>query len=231
MPALAITDEEEGVMTGVNLDKESGVYDRQKELKLKVPKSAAIIGLGGVGSHVALDLALDGVGKLLLVDFDVVEESNRGRTMFTELQVGMLKTEAVCELIMERRRAELYPVEERVENISASLFEEYEVVLDCRDNSHPLPDSIMKKCKILGGYNGNKITIHLNPSGTKIWGEGQSSYTIIPSWAVPPQLISVIIRSYLLTNRPRTKEYIKHFDINNLLGSILGLEKEEANPS
>lgn len=39
----------------------------------------AVIGLGGVGSHVALALARSGVGELLLVDFDMVTASSLNR--------------------------------------------------------------------------------------------------------------------------------------------------------
>jgi len=41
--------------------------------------SVAIVGLGGLGSHVAQQLAYLGVGELILVDHDVVETSNLNR--------------------------------------------------------------------------------------------------------------------------------------------------------
>ncbi|TDJ61236.1 MAG: molybdopterin-synthase adenylyltransferase MoeB, partial [Proteobacteria bacterium] len=41
--------------------------------------SAAIFGLGGLGSPVAMYLAAAGVGRLVLIDFDVVELSNLQR--------------------------------------------------------------------------------------------------------------------------------------------------------
>ena len=41
--------------------------------------SAAIVGLGGLGSPVAMYLAAAGVGRLVLIDFDVVEISNLQR--------------------------------------------------------------------------------------------------------------------------------------------------------
>lgn len=41
----------------------------------------AIVGVGGIGSLIAQDLAHEGVGELTLVDPDVLEESNRSRVM------------------------------------------------------------------------------------------------------------------------------------------------------
>jgi sulfur carrier protein ThiS adenylyltransferase len=54
-----------------------------------------IAGLGGLGSAIAIALARIGVGKLVLVDFDVVEPSNLNRQQYFFDQVGMLKTQAL----------------------------------------------------------------------------------------------------------------------------------------
>jgi len=44
--------------------------------------SVAVIGLGGVGSHAAVCLARNGIGRLLLVDFDQITESSLNRSPF-----------------------------------------------------------------------------------------------------------------------------------------------------
>ena len=51
----------------------------------------AIVGLGGLGSNVALWLARLGVGKLLLYDFDKVELSNLNRQYYFLEDVGQYK--------------------------------------------------------------------------------------------------------------------------------------------
>ncbi|HQJ96790.1 MAG TPA: ThiF family adenylyltransferase, partial [Candidatus Cloacimonas sp.] len=38
--------------------------------------SVAVIGLGGVGSYSAEALARSGIGKFILIDFDVIEPTN-----------------------------------------------------------------------------------------------------------------------------------------------------------
>lgn len=63
--------------------------------------SVGIAGLGGLGSNVAVSLARMGIGKLLLIDFDVVEASNLNRQQYFIKQIGMLKTDALQELLAE----------------------------------------------------------------------------------------------------------------------------------
>ena len=55
----------------------------------------AIAGLGGLGSHVAVMLARMGVGRILLVDFDVVEPSNLNRQHYTVAHLALPKTQAL----------------------------------------------------------------------------------------------------------------------------------------
>lgn len=66
--------------------------------KLKI-SSVAVCGLGGLGSHIAIMLARSGVGKLHLIDFDVIEPSNLNRQAYMVEDLGKLKTEAMKEQI------------------------------------------------------------------------------------------------------------------------------------
>lgn len=68
----------------------------------KVKKAAVgIAGLGGLGSNTAISLARLGIGKLVLVDYDVVEPSNLNRQQYFISHIGLLKTEALRELIQQ----------------------------------------------------------------------------------------------------------------------------------
>ena len=60
-----------------------------------------IAGLGGLGSNIAMMLARSGVGHLLLVDFDQVEPSNLNRQQYMVSHLGMKKTKAVKDLILQ----------------------------------------------------------------------------------------------------------------------------------
>jgi len=57
--------------------------------------TVGIAGLGGLGSAIAVALARIGVGRLILVDFDVVEPSNLNRQQYFIDQLGLTKTEAL----------------------------------------------------------------------------------------------------------------------------------------
>jgi sulfur carrier protein ThiS adenylyltransferase len=57
--------------------------------------TVGIAGLGGLGSAIAVALARIGVGKLILVDFDVVEPSNLNRQQYFIDQLGLTKTQAL----------------------------------------------------------------------------------------------------------------------------------------
>ena len=68
--------------------------------KLK-EKKVCILGLGGLGSNVAVLLARAGIGSLKLVDFDTVETSNLNRQQYRISHIGMKKTEAIKTIIKE----------------------------------------------------------------------------------------------------------------------------------
>ena len=65
-------------------------------------KKVAVFGLGGVGSFVAESLARAGVGSLLLVDKDVIEESNLNRQLYAlHSTVGRPKVEVAKERCLD----------------------------------------------------------------------------------------------------------------------------------
>ena len=62
----------------------------------------AIIGIGGLGGMVALLLASAGVGRISLVDGDLVEESNLPRQfLFKESSIGKLKVDVIRKVLIE----------------------------------------------------------------------------------------------------------------------------------
>ena len=172
------------------------IYIRQESLALKIPHCAMVVGIGGVGSWVALNLALSGVKKLIMIDHDSVEESNLNRTPFRKQDIGKPKVLGMTELILERRDISVYPLQKRVEEYNPLETPRPDAVMDCRDITTPLPDSLQKKVRIIGGYDGMKITLHVNPKPESIWGDEPVRYQTVPSWLVPPQLISSLITRY-----------------------------------
>lgn len=72
-----------------------GTSEKLKEAKV------CILGLGGLGSNVAVLLARSGIGSLKLVDFDTVEASNLNRQQYRISHIGIKKTEAMKSIIRE----------------------------------------------------------------------------------------------------------------------------------
>ena len=56
----------------------------------------AVVGLGGLGSNIAILLARMGISHLHLIDFDKVDVSNLHRQQYFVEQVGLCKTEALA---------------------------------------------------------------------------------------------------------------------------------------
>jgi len=200
---------------------EDNIYLRQKPLNLHIPDSATIVGVGGIGAWMALNLSLTGVKKIILIDNDIIEEHNLNRTPFTLSQVGLPKVEALTELIIERRgiQCEVIPFKERVEKL---LPEDYEAdfIIDCRDNKIPLK---VNSKQVRLGYDGFKVTLHFNPSESSIWGDGPVRYTTVPSWLVPPQLAACLVTTVLCSMPFPSKEIIKTFNVRDLVKSLLNL--------
>jgi len=97
----------------------------------------AIIGLGGLGSQVAMSLAASGVGHIRLVDFDVVSTPDLHRQLiYSERDVGYAKAEAAANRISSINRDVI--VEPRCEYVSEEnaqdLVGDVDLVIDCTDS-------------------------------------------------------------------------------------------------
>ena len=62
--------------------------------------NVAVAGLGGLGSHVAIALARMGVGNIHIIDYDVVDITNLNRQQYFLNHIGMYKTEALRQQIL-----------------------------------------------------------------------------------------------------------------------------------
>lgn len=73
-----------------------------EELQKKLSgATVAICGLGGLGSNIAVSLARVGIGKLILIDFDMVDITNLHRQQYKAEQIGMSKTDALAQNLSE----------------------------------------------------------------------------------------------------------------------------------
>jgi len=212
------------------------IYDRQQTgIEISPPGSVTVIGVGGVGSWVAYDLAMTGVGKLVLVDPDRVEDSNLNRTPYKLEHVGVHKVMAMVDIIAERRDSTIVvPIPKKVEEIDEIDMHEAMntfVTIDCRDTVplQGIPEELLSSPPVItGGYDGSKITLHTRPSLDSVWGDGPTRYTETPSWLVPPQVIAAIITTALCVPEVRRKlqsEQIRTWDWNKIALALLRRKK------
>src|ERR1700726_716889 len=126
------------------------------EGQLKLAKAKVLmIGAGGLGAPLGLYLASAGVGRLGIVDFDVVDFTNLQRQItFSTSDVGRPKIEAAKERLAAMNpgiRIDTY--ETRLTSSNAlDLFRDYDIVVDGTDN-FPTRYLVNDACVLLGKPN------------------------------------------------------------------------------
>ncbi len=81
-------------------------------------KTIGIAGCGGLGSNCAVALARVGVGKLIIADYDIIEESNLNRQYFFYDQIGKIKSESL--------KYNIKKINKNIDVISHNIFIENE---------------------------------------------------------------------------------------------------------
>jgi adenylyltransferase/sulfurtransferase len=126
--------------------------DGQKRLK---SASVLLIGAGGLGSPLGLYLAAAGVGRLGLVDFDVVDFSNLQRQVLHGTpDVGRPKLHSAKErlqAINPEVRVDLYETHLKSDN-AFQILKPYDIVIDGTDN-FPTRYLVNDACVLLGKPN------------------------------------------------------------------------------
>ena len=106
----------------------------QRKLK---NSSALIIGTGGLGSPVSLYLAAAGIGRIGLVDYDVVDSSNLQRQVIHGTStIGKLKVESARAKLLDLNpdiQIDIYNEPYTSEN-ALRIAKDYDIILDGTDN-------------------------------------------------------------------------------------------------
>jgi len=109
-------------------------YDGQVSLE---NASVLVVGAGGLGCSALPYLVGSGIGRVVTIDDDVVEESNLHRQILhTESTVGLPKVES-AKATLSKMNSEVtleFYAERFSEARHQSLFQSVDVVLDCTDN-------------------------------------------------------------------------------------------------
>jgi len=144
----------------------------QGQLKLKQAK-VCIVGIGGLGNPIVTRLAAMGVGKIRIVDRDVIELSNLHRqTMFNEDDVGQVKVETAAKKL-RKLNADIF-----IEELPVSI-NDY-TALDVVDGCNVVIDALDS---VNARYSLNKACIEKKipfVTGAAVGVTGQS-FTILPN--------------------------------------------------
>lgn len=124
------------------------------QLKLK-HAAVLLVGAGGLGSPLALYLAASGVGRIGIIDFDVVEKSNLQRqVIFQSADAGKKKAlTAKTKLLALNPHIQVDVYEDKLTSQNArELLEKYDIVADGTDN-FPTRYLVNDVCMMLGKPN------------------------------------------------------------------------------
>ncbi len=147
--------------------------------KLMKSSSVLCIGTGGLGSPVLLYLAAAGIGRIGIVDFDLVENSNLHRQIIhSSNSIGQPKVDSAKAKIMEINqycKIDIYNTILRKSN-ALDIIRSYDVVCDCTDNFPSrflINDAciILKKPNIYGsiaGFEGHATVFNLTDSSPNL---------------------------------------------------------------
>jgi sulfur carrier protein ThiS adenylyltransferase len=112
--------------------------NRFKKIKnILADSSVGIAGLGGLGSNAAISLTRAGIGRLVLVDFDIIEKENLNRQYYFIDQIGKYKIDAIKENILKiNPNIELDLHKHKLKKGSMSnLFSDVDVIIEALDDA------------------------------------------------------------------------------------------------
>jgi len=106
-----------------------------KEFENFQNKIITIIGLGGLGSFVSQLLARMSPKKLIIIDFDKIEESNLDRQILYDcFDIGNFKSDIADQKLVQFCNIETHNIKLDKTNIYDLNLEQSDLIIDCTDN-------------------------------------------------------------------------------------------------
>jgi molybdopterin/thiamine biosynthesis adenylyltransferase/rhodanese-related sulfurtransferase len=191
----------------------------QKKLKAA---SVLIVGTGGLGSPVALYLAAAGVGRIGLVDYDVVDFSNLQRQVIHgESRLGDLKVESARERMLDLNPEIQVDVYNEVINSENAfrIAEPYDIIVDGTDN-FPTRYLINDLCVLTGKTNVYGSIFRFDGQASVFAAEEGPCYRCLFPEPPPPGLVPSCAEGGVLGVLPGT---IGSIQATETLKIILGI--------
>jgi molybdopterin/thiamine biosynthesis adenylyltransferase/rhodanese-related sulfurtransferase/molybdopterin converting factor small subunit len=160
----------------------------QKRLKAA---SVLMIGTGGLGAPLGMYLAAAGVGRLGLVDFDVVDSSNLQRQIVHGTKdVGRRKVDSARERLADiNPHIEIETHDVRLTSDNAlALFRNYDIVVDGTDN-FPTRYLVNDACVLTGKPNVYGSIFRFEGQASVFWAERGACYRCLYPEPPPPGLV------------------------------------------
>jgi molybdopterin/thiamine biosynthesis adenylyltransferase/rhodanese-related sulfurtransferase/molybdopterin converting factor small subunit len=153
--------------------------------------SVLMIGTGGLGAPVGMYLAAAGVGRLGIVDFDVVEASNLQRQIIHGTKdLGRPKIESARDRLRDiNPHIEIEAHETRLTSANAlELVRNYDLVVDGTDN-FPTRYLVNDACVLTGKPNVYGSIFRFEGQASVFWSEKGACYRCLYPEPPPPGLV------------------------------------------
>ncbi|MBN1216432.1 MAG: ThiF family adenylyltransferase [Candidatus Lokiarchaeota archaeon] len=156
-------------------EKERELYDRQFRLEgwsQEIVKNSTVLiaGIGGLGCEIAKNLAMVGVGKLILVDLDTIEFSNLNRQLlFVDAEIGEPKALAAAKKLRQiNPYITIDAYNSSLERIDPSLYKEADIIIGGLDSMNARLNLNAQAIRFkkplvdggVSGYHGHMYTIY-----------------------------------------------------------------------
>ncbi|MCP5111131.1 MAG: molybdopterin-synthase adenylyltransferase MoeB [bacterium] len=160
------------------------------QLKLKQAK-VLLVGTGGLGAPLGMYLAAAGIGRIGLVDFDVVDYTNLQRQIIHGTKdVGRKKLDSACETMADINphiQLDRHEVALTSEN-ALDIIKDYDLVVDGTDN-FPTRYLVNDACVLLGKPNVYGSIFRFEGQATVFAYEGGPCYRCLYPEPPPPGLV------------------------------------------
>src|SRR5207245_1024055 len=191
------------------------------QLKLKNAK-VLLIGAGGLGAPLGMYLAAAGVGRIGIVDFDVVDFTNLQRQVIHGTSdVGRKKLDSAAETMNEINpyvQIDKHETALTSEN-ALELFRDYDIVVDGTDN-FPTRYLVNDACVLTGKPNVYGSIFRFEGQATVFAYQGGPCYRCLSPEPPPPGLVPICAEGGVLGILPGTIGMMKSTETVKL---ILGL--------
>lgn len=189
--------------------------------KLK-ESSVLIVGTGGLGSPVSLYLAAAGVGRIGLVDYDVVDFSNLQRQVIHGTKaIGKPKVESARDRLLDLNpliRVDAYN-EPFISSNAMEIANKFDILIDCTDN-FPTRYLINDVCVFLGKPNVYGSIYRFDGQASVFHSKEGPCYRCLFPEPPPPGIVPTCAEGGVLGVLPAT---IGSIQANEALKLLLGI--------